>query len=173
MVPFSRDAYIKQVEQLKKFIPLLNGSVAATIKNGMNMYWKTQSPVNLYKTDVDINLFSSQKSSNKFLKKIKNTMKKKNPLILSVGGKVFWKKGADGPVMQRSNGSLIDFSNTYYHLDNHYVTVTGVLVDKQKNTCKLQVSSWGEKYYVDYDKIYKYVDKHSSSVLCDAIFVSR
>ena len=173
LFPFSKDGYKKQVGKLKKFIPILNGTVAVTIRNGMNMYWKTQSPVNPNKTDVDINLFSSQKSSNKFLKKIKKAMKKKNPMILSVGGKVFWKKGANGPVMQQSNGSLIDFNNTKNHLDNHYVTVTGVLVDKQKNTCKLQVSSWGEKYYVDYDKIYSYVDKHSSSTLCDAIFVSR
>ena len=36
-------------------------------------------------------------------------MKKENPVILSVGGKVFWKKGGGGSVMQQLDGSLIDF----------------------------------------------------------------
>lgn len=34
---------------------------------------------------------------------------------------------------------------------NHFVTVTGMIVDNVKNQRYLKISSWGSEYYIDYD----------------------
>ena len=168
--PFTKDAYMKEANSLMGSLISKEGTIAAPIKYVMKIYWKQHG--GSYKADMDVNLFSSNKSSKKLLKKIKKALKKKNPIIFSVGGKVKWKESSNGPMMKTSSGSLIKFNKSKEYFNDHYVTITGVIVNEQDNSCKLQVSSWGVKYYIDYDEIYKYVSKHSSSVFCDAIFVT-
>ncbi len=73
-----------------------------------------------------------------------------------------------------SEGSLTDFKyNTYDEktLYNHYVVITGIHRDRQKNTLRYQISSWGSKYFVDYDEICKYNDDYGSDCTSDALFV--
>jgi len=46
--------------------------------------------------------------------------------------------------------SLKIFQGTNYH----YVTVTGVLVDRNTGKVYLRIQSWGKMLYIDYDEFY-------------------
>ena len=122
----------------------------------------------------DVMLFSSEKKSNQLFKKIKTNLKKKNPVILSVGGNIRGNKTKHGPEMFKlEKNSLIKFEGRRQYFDEHYVTITGILTNEQDNTYRLQVSSWGEKYYIKYHDIYPFVKNHSLPMMCDAIFVAK
>lgn len=46
--------------------------------------------------------------------------------------------------------------------NNHYVTVTGVIKNSIEDRIWLQVSSWGEKYYLDYAEYMNYMQVYAS-----------
>ena len=172
--PFSKTTYKKTVDELSNNIPLLNGAVALTIKRGLKAYWRIRKTEKLYNIDIDVMLFSSEKKSNQLFKKIKTNLKKKNPVILSVGGNIRGNKTKHGPEMFKlEKNSLIKFEGSRQYFDEHYVTITGILTNEQDNTYRLQVSSWGEKYYIKYHDIYPFVKNHSLPMMCDAIFVAK
>lgn len=174
LFPFSKVEYMKEVNAIKRVTPIARfGTIAPSLNHGLKLYWKQKKISSIFKADIDLNLLSGKKSYKKLLKKIKKALKKKNPIIFSVGRNAFWKENSEGPVMYKPKNSLINFDISDKNFYNHYVTITGVIVNEQNNTCTLQVSSWGVKYYIDYDEIYTYVNKHSSSVSCDAIFVTN
>lgn len=51
-----------------------------------------------------------------------------------------------------------------YIVRGHYVTVTGVIINGVKNQTMLEISSWGDKYYVDFAEYSKYIDVFSNIV---------
>ncbi len=46
--------------------------------------------------------------------------------------------------------------------DNHYVTVTGVIRNSIEDRTWLQVSSWGRKFYIDYNEYLYYMQTYAS-----------
>lgn len=42
----------------------------------------------------------------------------------------------------------------------HYVTVTGMLIDRISKQTILEVSSWGRKYYMSYEEYYNYAESY-------------
>lgn len=55
----------------------------------------------------------------------------------------------------------------------HYVTVTGLLVDDAKKQIMLELSSWGKKYYINYDEYIRTVDAHSNYLFSNIVYVER
>lgn len=41
-------------------------------------------------------------------------------------------------------------------MTNHYVTITGVVIDYQEDRCWLKVQTWGQVYYIDFYEFYNY-----------------
>ena len=41
-------------------------------------------------------------------------------------------------------------------MTNHYVTITGVVVDNQANRCWLKIQTWGRAEYLDFNEFYYY-----------------
>ena len=153
------------------------------IKKGINRYCKTQWLD--YETDLEFSVFSEKKRA-KTLKRIVSQVKKNRPVILSIGPKVLGKVDESKKVLayQKGDSTLISFSKAKYYnkeeekyedltIADHYITVTGVVINKQTDTIKLQISSWGEKYYIDFGEICKYVDFYKNSWTCDAVYVSN
>jgi len=58
-----------------------------------------------------------------------------------------------------------------YLVSGHYVTVTGMLVDEVKKQTMLEISSWGKKYYINYDEYIELVDLHSNYLMCNILYV--
>lgn len=60
-----------------------------------------------------------------------------------------------------------------YAVEGHFVTVTGLMVDNVKNQTILEISSWGRKYYVNYDEFIKYVEKHSTFASSNIVYIRK
>ncbi len=58
-------------------------------------------------------------------------------------------------------------------VNNHYVTITGVIEDtgKYAHGRMLEISSWGEKYYIDYDEYISFSGKSIISKYCSNILI--
>ncbi len=70
---------------------------------------------------------------------------------------------------RESDGTFID---RQIYINNHYVTITGVLENKAEKSCHarmLEVSSWGKKYYIDFDEYLAYVTGSIVSRYCSNI----
>ena len=65
-----------------------------------------------------------------------------------------------------SQGHLVD---TGQKINNHYVTVTGVLEDTDSHIRIIEVSSWGKRYYIDYEEYLQCCGKSLISGYCSNI----
>ena len=70
--------------------------------------------------------------------------------------------------MYRSTQAYVKFEEAN-KLYDHFVTVTGMVINKQEKSTKLIVSSWGGKYFVDLDECYKYANNYGDHITCDLI----
>ena len=186
-VPINKKAYCGYTDGVRKYInymPVIGGTIGLNIRNGINRYSKANYQT--YETDLESSIFS-KKNREKTLKRIVKESKKKRPVILSIGPKALGKVKEENQVLayKKNDTTLISFSKVftgydpvtkekrYLRINDHYVTVTGVIVNKQTDKIKFQISSWGKKYYIDYDEICKYVDEYGTSWTCDAVYVTK
>ena len=49
-------------------------------------------------------------------------------------------------------------------MNGHYATITGLLIDNVKGQTMLEISSWGKKFYVNFDEYLDYVGITSNIV---------
>ena len=70
-------------------------------------------------------------------------------------------------------------TNDSYYLENkgkefvedHYVTVTGAIENRIKDNVILEISSWGEKYYIDFDEYEVFVAQHSNYIFSNVLYI--
>ena len=67
------------------------------------------------------------------------------------------------------NNNPFNFIRYKSDIESHYVTITGILIDKVKNQTKLEISSWGKEYYIDYDQLITFIKDDSSGLLCNIV----
>ena len=53
----------------------------------------------------------------------------------------------------------------------HYVTVTGFMEDEERGRRMLEISSWGRKYYIDYDEYELAVKKYSNFLFSNILYI--
>lgn len=58
-------------------------------------------------------------------------------------------------------------------VEGHFVVVTGLLTDKVKNQTILEISSWGRRYYVNYDEFLEYVNNYSNYVESGIAYIKK
>jgi hypothetical protein len=58
-------------------------------------------------------------------------------------------------IAPRSNIKL-SFTDSGNKMLYHYVTITGVYIDRNMDSVCLRVQSWGRTYYIDYDEFCDY-----------------
>ncbi len=59
-------------------------------------------------------------------------------------------------------------------VNNHYVTATAILEGYvPEHPRMIEISSWGKRYYIDYDEYLKYVGKSLISGYCSNIFIVK
>lgn len=162
-VNFVRKHYIKKM-------PIFDEMTAFNLQSGMNKYFDNYS----LKMKAVAYPFAFSGNNRKRLKElIEKSIKNGNPVIISVGPHL-WRtieEKNQAKMYELRKGSLADFNPVVHTLYNHYVVITGIHRDRQKNTLRYQISSWGSKYFVDYDEICKYNDEYGSDCTSDALFV--
>lgn len=58
-------------------------------------------------------------------------------------------------------------------VDAHYVTVTGLLIDDVKKQTMLELSSWGKKYYINFEEYIHTVEAHSNYLFSNIVYIER
>lgn len=170
----SKSTYIDYVNFVRKHyikkMPIFDEMTAFNLQSGMNKYFDNYS----LKMKAVAYPFAFSGNNRKRLKElIEKSIKNGNPVIISVGPHL-WRTVEEenqAKMYELRKGSLTDFELSKYTLYNHYVVITGIHRDRQKNTLRYQISSWGSKYFVDYDEICKYNDDYGSDCTSDALFV--
>ena len=108
--------------------------------------------------------------TDKMLKNIEEMLKNDIPVTLSANAiKEEYEAEAEEKelyIALYKNDSEIPRETYYTKMEatfkNHYVTVTGVIRNSIEDRTWLQVSSWGEKFYVDYDEYLYYMQTYAS-----------
>lgn len=77
------------------------------------------------------------------------------PLVWQREGVTFYMKDGTGAVRKAASARA------------HYVTVTG------SDDAWLRLSSWGQEYYMDKAEYKHYIEKHSSSIISNVLYVER
>jgi len=114
------------------------------------------------------------------------------PVILSIGPNtpLLWKNDGIGfyvreSVDNQTNNAddkiLLPAPDLYcYHtvknkIHSHYVTVTGIYRNVEKNSpgekILLRISSWGKKYYINYDEYRDYIDKSGGTFTSSMVYI--
>lgn len=174
----TKEEYISYTNDLKKdfnYMPFVGGTCGLNLISGMKKFIKRKKLK--YNVLLEPGVFSKKWNlRERMVKKIEKQIKKKKPVIFSVGSTIIGEVADEEKVKMyasQSNKSLINIKSTknYDLLYDHYVTLTGMIKDRQENAVYFQVSSWGKKYYVDYQDICDYVDGKKASLVCDAILM--
>lgn len=114
-------------------------------------------------------------------RKIKNKIEKNMPTVLSLGaplGDYLNLNGAkvedkDKVKMYVKKDSFVEYEETDNFFYNHYVTVTGLVIDKQVNASKFIVSSWGKQYFVEMAECFQYAHYQNCYDFCDMVVCGR
>lgn len=164
---------VSQEEFMKRTRDFVNShkGVRNTIINGKDstginsIYWPIGNNVQSILDDYvkDNTKYSSAEWQIKdadYLKQIDTQLKKGIPVIIQVGlGDP--KDKNDRISLYNENGSRVNSTH------DHYMTITGIRTNKDIVTGEekkyLEVSTWGEKYYIDYDEFLEYKKKGNSN----------
>ena len=105
------------------------------------------------------------------LSMIKNMISNDIPVILSMGPRLtFDANASNGVIFNKITVPSAPYQG-YTFKDSgegsvkaHYVTVTGVLIDKISSNIMLRISSWGSEYYINYAEYRNYCIESNSGI---------
>lgn len=170
-----KDEYMKFVDGVRgryiNFIPFINEMTAVNISYGINKYCREHS---LGMKAVSYPCAFARSNRGKLKQMIRQQISNGNPVIVSAGRKFPGSVAKDNQakMYERDSNSLISFTLLEQRkMYNHYVAITGVLIDRQNNQLRYQVSSWGEQYFIDYGEICNYMDHYGTDWTSDAVFI--
>lgn len=112
-------------------------------------------------------------SKEKLLPRIEKMLRMDIPVTFSIGpmgehGVYFYNW------MPKENDTYcFEVENDEGLVSGHYVTVTGLLVDDVKKQTMLELSSWGYKFYLNYDEYIRTVEAHSNYLFSNIVYIER
>lgn len=145
--------YCYDYKSYLKYVTELNSSYFKTPKYGwlgtsLTLYW------NKYMEKINGNLHASWGCSiNNLLPRIEEMLSNDIPVTLSIGP--VWDEDNELNLYFNSNGKILKRK-----VANHYVTVTGLREDYITKQVWLEVSSWGKKYYINYEEYLEFILAH-------------
>lgn len=150
---------------------------------------KVASAINTYSEDFDLGLKAAWRwklSYYDMLDIIEEMLALDIPIILSIGpnwpnlwGKkgisFYERKEIDFPDI---DSSFLKVKPYYYHavqqgINGHYVVITGIVKDEIAGRIMLCISSWGKKYYINYEEYRDYIDTLSTTWLSSLVQIKK
>lgn len=113
-------------------------------------------------------------SKKKILPKIKEMLNFDIPVTLSIG--ICRKdQGIHLYDWDSVDGDKYKFTVGYNNglVSGHYVTVTGLLVDKVKGQTILEISTWGSRYYINYEEYINIVNQYGEYISSNIVYIKR
>ncbi|MCR5543123.1 MAG: hypothetical protein K6F55_03165 [Eubacterium sp.] len=105
----------------------------------------------------------------KLLDRIKEMLGNDIPVIISIGPGFFRKQKVKFYNCEEKDGKL-KFKPVTQTKD-HYVTITGIL--ETENVTMLEISSWGKKYYVNWEEYKRYVRKYDNYYFSNILYIKK
>lgn len=128
--------------------------------------------INLYSVVYHLDLDAYWCMSKSFvLPRIKEMLRNDIPVTLSIGPDKKHKVNLYVPGEDKY--SFIPPREYATEVGDHYVTVTGLIIDDIKNETWLEVSSWGRHYYINYEEYMYFVDNYSNSVFSNIVYIYK
>ena len=136
--------------------------------------------VNYYAARYAVPIKASWKlfyDDDKMLQTIRHMIKENIPVILAIGPNtpiIFGKKGVTFYLKSKKedNSKLEHYQIGAKNVNRHYVTVTGIVGLKNKQTL-LKISSWGTEYYIDYEELRNYINHTGDRLTSSMLYVER
>lgn len=124
--------------------------------------------INTYSNDYDLGLSAGWCiSEDKMESRIKEMLDEDIPVTLCIGA------GKEEVLLYNSIPDKWDWDSIIAVLrtNDHYVTITGIYIDNIAGETALEVSSWGKKYYINYEEFLEYVENNSEFYLSNIIYI--
>jgi hypothetical protein len=151
--------YVKIIDSEYTNVKRILGVLGPTIASGIKRYFTK------YKIDYSAS-WKMNLSDCKMYDSIEKMLRHDIPVILSIGPNtpnVWGKKGVSFYKVigaQESN-----------NINGHYVTVTGIIENQDNGDIFLCISSWGRKYYMNYNEYRRYIQNISGTYTSSMIFI--
>ena len=116
-------------------------------------------------------------SGKKLLPRLKEMLESDIPATLGIGPGFFKKDRLPLYVLKLDKDGDFEYGNLKYSIKkrgttkDHYVTVTGVMEDESRTL--LEISSWGKRYYIDFDEYTAYVKKCDNYIFSNILYIRR
>lgn len=145
--------YIWYMESTQLGVDSTLGLNGYSMAHGLNNYYSLH--------DIDLKATWGVDKDD-ILDKTIEMLKNDIPVTLSIGPYALGLKDGYGVnfYIEDTSSSTPAYINRPWSSDkvnNHYVTVTAVIIDDITNKTYLQISSYGEKYFIDYDEYEEYI----------------
>ena len=114
-------------------------------------------------------------SGKKLLPRLKEMLENDIPATFSIGPGFFHKDRLPLYTMRLDKNGNIEYGNLKYIIrksgstKDHYVTVTGMIQDDDR--LLLEISSWGQKFYIDYKEYTDYVKKCDNYIFSNILYI--
>lgn len=159
------DRYMAYLELMNEnFFPIntIFGITGFSIARGINRYSRK------HKLGIKARWCASGK---KMLSRIEEMLSKDIPITLSIGpmrknGVMFYDWMPD----EKNKYNFETYSHEDY-VSGHYVTITGLMCDESGRRM-LEISSWGRKYYINFDEFMETVKRHSNFLFSNVLYIN-
>ncbi len=172
------------------YVRLINDKYTKTKRLIAVLGTTVASAINTYSDQYGLGLKAAWKMTLSYydmLELIEEMLSKDIPVILAIGPNTpnLWgKKGIPFYELreidyQEPDSTGKEGSKPYYYkavqqdINGHFVTVTGVIKDDITGRIMLCISSWGRKYYINYEEYRDYIDSAGGTVTSSIVYVTR
>ncbi len=159
--------YIEYVNDMNgRYLTVVNwvGVAGPNIKTGIETYSSVR------KLDLKAKWCVSKE---KMLPRIKEMLNNDIPVTFAIGPSVDKDAGVVFYTLQPQTNNPYNLVKDAGPVRGHYVTITGMMSDDISNKKILEISSWGKKYYIDYDEYMDYVDAESSHLFSNIVYITK
>ncbi len=128
----------------------------------------------LARYEVNVDIVPAKTDTDELVALIMNELRQNQPIILNISS---WdiSKNKEIPLYYRvesiQGDSFYRLYDTEAGTDEHFVTITGIIVDEIKGETYLQFSSWGERFYLKLSELRNYALQYADTVSSGCAFL--
>ena len=124
-------------------------------------------------------------NSHNLLNRISEMLENDIPVVLSIGPCLIRGRKKELPLYSLTTncsknnnipGNQIDFEQVN-SVKDHYVNVTGIYKLSEENNpitkTMLEISSWGKKYYINFDEYVRFVKKYDNFLFSNILYIQK
>ncbi len=106
-----------------------------------------------------------------FLDCIEEMIDNNIPILFSVGPGYMHKERVKLYKINVYNNKTVFSEDTT--VKDHYMTITGIVYGEEEKKVMLELSSWGKKYYLDYDEYADYVTESDNTLFSSLLYITK